>query len=267
MQNIASGASFSYTNAMSLCTLDLSAMTATKKADLKSYSSKSEIMSHTMAFNGERLYFAYGSGYVMSFLPDGSELKEVRMTVRSRVAGLTFTKSTATAGSTTGGDEEEDTGLRVAYNEIWGAAMGDVPSDVASKRTYFYYDSYNNLVREAVYGRLFTDAGGVSDNWEIEKYIKYDYDENHRLISTHQEQWGQYSGEDYAFKATGDTINYEYDEQGRLSKEINASTGSYTMYQYDDAGDKCYCLRGCVRRCAAYKENDYKADSDHYPAE
>lgn len=264
VQNIASGSFPSVANAMSLCTLDLSAMTATKKADLKSYSTSSEIMSHTMAFNGERLYFAYGSGYVMSFLPDGSELKEVRMTVRSRVAGLTFTKSTATAGSTTGGDEEEDTGLRVAYNEIWGTAMGDVPSDVASKRTYFYYDSYNNLVREAVYGRLFTDAGGVSDNWEIEKYIKYDYDENHRLISTHQEQWGQYSGEDYAFKATGDTINYEYDEQGRLSKEINASTGSYTMYQYDDADQLVYEARMNPDTYGTHGGEDYAIESKAY---
>ena len=225
-----------YTYTASLYTIDTDAKTCTKVRTIGALSNSNS--NYTMAWNDGKLYFATGRNIVV-FEPQGTDFEEIAMPF-NKLRGLSFTKSTRILGLPTAEEDVDDTHL-VRFYEVWGSAMGDVDPNMASKRKYMYYDANNNLVREALYGRSYDSSGsGASDSWSMMNYYKYDYDAENRLVSTHSEQWGQYSGEDFTFKATRDTVNYEYDGLGRLVKEIDIYAGTYTKYEYDDEGQLVY---------------------------
>lgn len=211
--------------------------TATKIVDLKSLTGQtSALQSHTLAFNGEKLYFAYTSGRIISCLPDGTGIEELRLGVRSRVAGLTFTESTVTKGATQGGDEEEeDNGLRLTCVETYGDVMGQFADDVMSKRNVTFYDEYNNPVREVQYGRKAEPQPGENP-WLMMYYTKYEYNADHRLVSRHSELVQEYVRGEYYYKSNNDTVKYEYDENGRLAKETTVASGQTISYEYDESG-------------------------------
>ena len=224
---------------------------------------------NTMAYNGDKLYFVYGSG-IMAFNVDGTGVEDITLPLTTSslrsVVGLTFTKSTE-GGTTSGGDEEEDTGLRLKYEETWGDAMGSSGVDEVTKRKIYYYDQYNNVVRMANYGRMYSDAGGMADEWQIMNYTKYEYDENHRMIESHSQQYGQYSGEDFAFKAMDDTVRYDYDANGRLSHEYTIASGdtiNYKEYRYDENGQLVYKAQMNPDLYGTYGTDYYLMSSETY---
>lgn len=250
-----------------LYTYDVEAKTCTELRQIGSIDGS--VQSTTMEYYDGKLYFIHNKS-LASVNPAEGDLSVVETEIPvSSMAGLTFTKSTAN-GAAGGGDEPDDpdqpvdTGLRVKYVETWGSTMGDVPENEPSQRQVTWYDQYNNPVRMGNYGRMYSDGGGMSDEWQIMNYTKYDYDANHRMISSHSEQYGQYSGEDFVFKATADTINYEYDAEGRLVKEIDVYAGSYTVYEYDDAGQLTYEARMVPDYYGAHGGQDYVMESKTY---
>ena len=95
-------------------------------------------------------------------------------------------------------------------------------------------DQWNNPVREAQYGR---QVEQYSDNpWVMQYFTKYDYNEAHQLVSKHSEIVQEYVRGEYYYKSNNDTVNYEYDAEGRLAKETTVATGAYITYEYDEEG-------------------------------
>ena len=226
---------------------------------------KGILSKNSLAYNDGKLYYLYGRN-IMVFEPKADTFEEIELPFSTNAVGLTFTKSTE-GGTTSGGDEEEDTGLRLKYEETWGDAMGSSGVDEVTKRKIYYYDQYNNVVRMANYGRMYSDAGGMADEWQIMNYTKYEYDENHRMIESHSQQYGQYSGEDFAFKATDDTVRYDYDANGRLSHEYTIASGdtiNYKEYRYDENGQLVYKAQMNPDLYGTYGTDYYVMSSETY---
>ena len=256
-----------YTNNLTLYSYNVEGKTCTEQREVGTISGS--ILSTTMEYYEGKLYFV-GNKNIAVIDPAAGELTLLDGQLpENSMAGLTFTKST-TLSSGGGGDEPvdpqpEDNGMRVKYEETWGSSMGDVPEDVASKRTIIWYDQYNNPVREARMGRNYDASGsGMSDEWTMMSYTKYDYDSNHRMISSHSEQYGQYSGEDFVFKSKNDTILYEYDDNGRLVKESDVAAGTYTVYEYDEEGQTTYQAKMMPDYYNQYGGEDYVMSSETY---
>lgn len=239
INNEVDGGLFNVSVDLSLCTIDPASGTFNETRDISSESGLlSGVMASTMDYYDGKLYLIYstGSSKIVAFDPASeAEIPEaVKCPVTSRLGGLTFIKSTE-GGQVEEPTKPEDTGLRATCVEVYGDAMG-ISGDDVSKRTITYYDRYNNPVRSAQYG-MFTALGGKS-SWQIMYYTKYDYNDAHQLVSKHSEfiQMDSEAQGDFHYKSNNDTVNYEYDAEGRLAKETTLADGSYIAYEYDGAG-------------------------------
>lgn len=144
--------------------------------------------------------------------------------------------------------------------EQYGSTMGDVSSDVVSQRTYMYYDQYNNPLRETVFG-LTSD-----DEWLLTYYTKYDYDDNHHLTAKYSDHVMQYTdgSGDYYYASNNDTVTYEYNDAGLLSREYTVASGRYTVYEYDDEGQLVYTATISPDRLHTHGGEDYVVSSEAY---
>lgn len=185
------------------------------------------------------LFYLIADNKVASLAPETLELQELGELPLRGLKGMTFTKSTSLEVGEGGGEEPEpepEGGMYTSIIYSYGDAMGSVGRDDLSGKTVFYYDADNKLVREAAYGAMYGTDGGVTDEWMRTRYITYLYNEQGQLVSKSTEQYGQYEGTDWALEARDDTMRYEYDDQGRLAREIEVATTVYTAYEYDDEG-------------------------------
>ena len=62
-------------------------------------------------------------------------------------------------------------------------------------------------------------------------YTKYDYNDAHQLVSKHSEfiQMDSEAQGDFHYKSNNDTVNYEYDAEGRLAKENHPGPMAHTL--------------------------------------
>lgn len=154
--------------------------------------------------------------------------------LNSNIAGVTFGKSSADGVAAENIPDDKPAAKRfLVMRRIYGFVMGDVPYDVDSKRTYYYYNVDGKEVGYANYGRLYTDLG-TSDNFNIVDIAKPVFDENGNIVARNTYQWGQYDFLDYTFKKTPNCVTYEYNEAGQLVSDTTSLY--YHEYIYNENG-------------------------------
>ena len=144
--------------------------------------------------------------------------------------GICFAKSTA--DGTPAPQEPEplpvDTRL-VKVVETYGDHMGERVGQITHKKVSLY-DGENRLQREATYGLSY------SNEWEIEYFGAYYYNEAGQLVKTASQKYGIHDGMDLAFIDNRDTVAYEYNEAGLLVKETLQAGGYSMVYEYNEEG-------------------------------
>lgn len=154
--------------------------------------------------------------------------------LNSNIAGVTFGKSSADGVAAENIPDDKPAAKRfLVMRRIYGSVMGDVPYDVDSKRTYYYYNVDGKEVGYANYGPLYTDLG-TSDNFNIVDIAKPVFDENGNIVARNTYQWGQYDFLDYTFKKTPNCVTYEYNEAGQLVSDTTSLY--YHEYIYNENG-------------------------------
>lgn len=150
--------------------------------------------------------------------------------LNSNIAGVTFGKSSADGVAAENIPDDKPAAKRFL---VMRRIMGDVPYDVDSKRTYYYYNVDGKEVGYANYGRLYTDLG-ISDNFNIVDIAKPVFDENGNIVARNTYQWGRYDFLDYTFKKTPNCVTYEYNEAGQLVSDTTSLY--YHEYIYNENG-------------------------------
>ena len=144
--------------------------------------------------------------------------------------GLCFAKSTADGTPAPQEPEPlpEDKRL-VKVVETYGDHMGERGGQMTHKKISFY-DGENRLQREATYGLSYTNE------WEIEYFKTYTYNEAGQLTATYSQKYGIHDGTDLAFIDNRDTVKFEYDELGNMVKKSMQADGYNMVYEYDAEG-------------------------------
>ena len=182
--------------------------------------------------DGKTVYYAAGKS-IYAFDVTAATV-EKKGDLNSNIAGVTFGKSSADGVAAENIPDDKPAAKRfLVMRRIYGSIMGDVPRDVDSKRTYYYYNVDGKEVGYANYGRLYTDLG-ISDNFNIVDIAKPVFDENGNIVARNTYQWGQYDFLDYTFKKTPNCVTYEYNEAGQLVSDTTSLY--YHEYIYNENG-------------------------------
>ena len=182
--------------------------------------------------DGTTVYYVAGKSIFAFDVTAGTV--EKKGDLNSNIAGVTFGKSSADGVAAENILDDKPAAKRfLVMRRIYGSVMGDVPYDVDSKRTYYYYNVDGKEVGYANYGRLYTDLG-ISDNFNIVDIAKPVFDENGNIVARNTYQWGQYDFLDYTFKKTPNCETYEYNEAGQLVSDTTSLY--YHEYIYNENG-------------------------------
>lgn len=182
--------------------------------------------------DGKTVYYAAGKSIYAFDVTAGTV--EMKGNLNLNIAGITFDKSSADGAAAENIPDEKPAAKRfLVMKRIYGSAMGDVPDDVDSKRTYYYYNVDGKEVGYANYGRLYTDLG-TSDNFNIVDIAKPVFDENGNIVARNTYQWGPYDFLDYTFKKTPNCETYKYNEAGQLVSDTTSVY--YHVYTYNENG-------------------------------
>lgn len=193
---------------------------------------------NSMEFNGDDLYLIWGRK-VFTIDLSTKTLTQLEGTLPKDFAGLCFAKSSEDATANGGGDtpdpQPEDTRL-VSVVEHYGTSMGDW-SGLARKEVT-YYDKNNNPIRKATYGAVINYTTNTIDSLEIERYSVNQYDEaGEHMVLSYSQQYGEgRDGGDKGFAAARDSVEYEYNAEGLLSKKTDKYQTTVTTYEYDENG-------------------------------
>ena len=182
--------------------------------------------------DGNTVYYVAGKSIFAFDVTAGTV--EKKGDLNSNIAGVTFGKSSADGVAAENILDDKPAAKRfLVMRRIYGSFMGDVPDDVDSKRTYYYYNVDGKEVGYANYGRLYTDLG-TSDNFNIVDIAKPVFDENGNIVARNTYQWGPYDFLDYTFKKTPNCETYEYNEAGQLVSDTTSVY--YHEYTYNENG-------------------------------
>ena len=182
--------------------------------------------------DGNTVYYVAGKSILAFDVTAGTV--EKKGDLNSNIAGVTFGKSSADGVAAENIPDDKPAAKRfLVMKRIYGSFMGDVPDDVDSNRTYYYYNVDGKEVGYANYGRLYTDLG-ISDNFNIVDIAKPVFDENGNIVARNTYQWGPYDFLDYTFKKTPNCETYEYNEAGQLVSDTTSVY--YHEYTYNENG-------------------------------
>lgn len=182
--------------------------------------------------DGNTVYYVAGKGVFAFDVTAGTVEKKGDLNLN--IAGVTFGKSSADGVAAENIPDDKPAAKRfLVMKRIYGSAMGDVPDDVDSKRTYYYYNVDGKEVGYANYGRFYTDLG-ISDNFNLVDIAKPVFDENGNIVAKNTYQWGPYDFLDYAFKKSTNCETYEYNEAGQLVSDTTSNY--YHEYTYNEDG-------------------------------
>lgn len=181
--------------------------------------------------DGNTVYYAAGKGVYAFDVTAGTV--EKKGDLKLNIAGITLDKSSADGAAAEITPDAKSAKRFLVMKRIYGSAMGDVPDDVDSKRTYYYYNADGKEVGYANYGRLYTDLG-VSENFNLVDIAKPVFDENGNIVAKNTYQWGLYDFLDYTFKKTPNCETYEYNEAGQLVSDTTSVY--YHEYTYNENG-------------------------------
>lgn len=187
--------------------------------------------SNCMEFDGDKLYVVQGRNFYTVDLAAKTTTKS-EQTLPRELVGLCFAKSSEDAEGQGGGTVDPqpvDEGL-VSVVEYYGDAMGQFQG--MSRREVTFYNKDKKPVRRASY-----EASG-EDQFTIARYYMYDYDENGKLVCTYDQQYGAgRDGDGDGFSAYKDSVDYSYDDYGRLAVKTDKGRYEQTKYSYDDNGE------------------------------
>lgn len=182
--------------------------------------------------DGNTVYYAAGKSIYAFDVTAGTV--EMKGNLNLNIAGITFDKSSADGVAAENIPDDKPAAKRfLVMRRIYGSAMGDVPDDVDSKRTYYYYNVDGKEVGYANYGRLYLDLG-VSDNFNLVDIAKPVFDENGNIVARNTYQWGPYDFLDYTFQKTPNCETYAYNEAGQLIADTTSVY--YHEYTYNENG-------------------------------
>ena len=182
--------------------------------------------------DGKTVYYAAGKSIYAFDVTAGTV--EMKGNLNLNIAGITFDKSSADGAAAENIPDAKPAAKRfLVMKRIYGSAMGDVPDDVDSKRTYYYYNVDGKEVGYANYGRLYTDLG-ISETFNVVDIAKPVFDENGNIVARNTYQWGPYDFLDYTFKKTPNCETYEYNEAGQLVSDTTSVY--YHEYTYNEDG-------------------------------
>lgn len=181
--------------------------------------------------DGNTVYYAAGKGVYAFDVTAGTV--EKKGDLKLNIAGITLDKSSADGAAAEITPDAKSAKRFLVMKRIYGSAMGDVPDDVDSKRTYYYYNADGKEVGYANYGRLYTELG-VSETFNVVDIAKPVFDENGNIVAKNTYQWGPYDFLDYTFKKTPNCETYEYNEAGQLVSDTTSVY--YHEYTYNEDG-------------------------------
>lgn len=182
--------------------------------------------------DGKTVYYAAGKSIYAFDVTAGTV--EMKGNLNLNIAGITFDKSSADGAAAENIPDAKPAAKRfLVMKRIYGSAMGDVPDDVDSKRTYYYYNVDGKEVGYANYGRLYTDLG-ISETFNVVDIAKPVFDENGNIVARNTYQWGPYDFLDNTFKKTPNCETYEYNEAGQLVSDTTSVY--YHEYTYNEDG-------------------------------
>lgn len=182
--------------------------------------------------DGNTVYYAAGKSIYAFNVTAGTV--EMKGNLNLNIAGITFDKSSADGAAAENIPDDKPAAKRfLVMKRIYGSAMGDVPDDVDSKRTFYYYNVDGKEVGYANYGRLYLDLG-VSDNFNLVDIAKPVFDENGNIVARNTYQWGPYDFLDYTFQKTPNCETYAYNEAGQLIADTTSVY--YHEYTYNENG-------------------------------
>lgn len=182
--------------------------------------------------DGNTVYYAAGKSIYAFDVTAGTV--EMKGNLNLNIAGITFDKSSADGVAAENIPDDKPAAKRfLVMKRIYGSAMGDVPDDVDSKRTYYYYNADGKEVGYANYGRLYSDLG-ISETFNVVDIAKPVFDENGNIVAKNTYQWGPYDFLDYTFKKTANCETYEYNEAGQLVSDTTSVY--YHEYTYNEDG-------------------------------
>lgn len=114
----------------------------------------------------------------------------------------------------------------------FGSSMGDIPDDVVSKRSLYYYNADGLFVGRADYGRLYTDEG-YSDDFDVMTFCKAVFNTDGMMTNKDTYQWGEYDGGVFSFRKTQNCESYTYDSDGRLATDTTSMYINEYAYNTD----------------------------------
>lgn len=182
--------------------------------------------------DGKTVYYAAGKSIYAFDVTAGTV--EMKGNLNLNIAGITLDKSSADGVAAENIPDAKPAAKRfLVMKRIYGSAMGDVPDDVDSKRTYYYYNVDGKEVGYANYGRLYTDLG-ISETFNVVDIAKPVFDENGNIVARNTYQWGPYDFLDNTFKKTPNCETYEYNDAGQLVSDTTSVY--YHEYTYNEDG-------------------------------
>ena len=181
--------------------------------------------------DGKTVYYAAGKSIYAFDVTAGTV--EMKGNLNLNIAGITFYKSSADGAVAENIPDAKPAKRFLVMKRTYGSAMGDVPDDVDSKRTYYYYNVDGKEVGYAKYGRSYTDFG-TSETFNVVDIAKPVFDENGNIVARNTYKWGPYDFLDYTFKKTPNCETYEYNEAGQLVSDTTSVY--YHEYTYNEDG-------------------------------
>ena len=181
--------------------------------------------------DGKTVYYAAGKSIYAFDVTAGTV--EMKGNLNLNIAGITFYKSSADGAVAENIPDAKPAKRFLVMKRTYGSAMGDVPDDVDSKRTYYYYNVDGKEVGYAKYGRSYTDFG-TSETFNVVDIAKPVFDENGNIVARNTYKWGPYDFLDYTFKKTPNCETYEYNEAGQLVSDTTSVY--YHEYKYNEDG-------------------------------
>lgn len=148
----------------------------------------------------------------------------------ANVAAVSYGKSTADGTHMNPPAAAKKQTRFLVQERVYGSSMGDIPVDVDSRRTYYYYNTAGKLLGSIDFGREY----GKDDVFAPTDLVKTIFDENGNITNKDSYQWGVYDFDDYAWQKTKNPESFAYDEEGRLASDTTST--KYNVYTYYDDG-------------------------------